>query len=147
MNCYDCIHNGVCYLQEVTNDIEEQLKEFGCEDYKNKENFVRREVFEQVKWERDTAVKQLESYGVGFCENKELVEVKYGEWIEDGYNDIPCVCSRCGNEAPYKVISCHDKYDYNYYDELVFVGEEIEKEYIKTPYCPNCGADMRGEQK
>lgn len=40
MNCYDCIHNGVCYVQEVTNDIEEQLEEFGCEDYKSTTNFV-----------------------------------------------------------------------------------------------------------
>lgn len=40
MTCYDCIHNGVCYLQEVTNDIEEQLKEFGCENYKSTTNFV-----------------------------------------------------------------------------------------------------------
>lgn len=31
--------------------------------------------FEQVKWERDIAIEQLKSYGVGFCENKELVEV------------------------------------------------------------------------
>lgn len=40
MTCEDCLHNGVCYLQEVTNDIEEQLKEFGCENYKCKEDFV-----------------------------------------------------------------------------------------------------------
>lgn len=37
---------------------------------------VSKEAFEQVKWERDTAIEQLESYGVGFCEEKELVEVK-----------------------------------------------------------------------
>ena len=30
MNCKDCIHNEVCYMQEVCNDIEEQIKEFGC---------------------------------------------------------------------------------------------------------------------
>lgn len=108
---------------------------------------VSKKVFEQVRWERDTAIKQLESYGVGFCENKELTEVKYGEWIKDGDNDTPCVCSRCGSEAPYKAINCHDKYDYNYYDELVLVGIEIEKEYIKTPYCPNCGVNMKGRDK
>ena len=22
--------------------------------------------------------------------------IPMGEWIEDGYNDIPCVCSHCG---------------------------------------------------
>ena len=35
-NCKDCIHNGVCYLQEVCSDIEEQLEEFGCEDYRQR---------------------------------------------------------------------------------------------------------------
>ena len=30
----------------------------------------------QIKWERDTAIAQLESYGIGFCEEKkDLVEV------------------------------------------------------------------------
>lgn len=33
MNCKDCIHNEVCYMREVCNDIEEQIKEFGCEDF------------------------------------------------------------------------------------------------------------------
>lgn len=76
--------------------------------------------------------------------NKEnFAEVKYGEWIEDGYNDIPCVCSRCGSEAPYKA-DCREDYDYDYDDNLIFLGAEIEKEYIKTPYCPYCGADMSG---
>lgn len=40
MICENCTHNDVCYLQEVTNDIEEKLKEFGCGDYKYKEDFV-----------------------------------------------------------------------------------------------------------
>jgi hypothetical protein len=42
---------------------------------------VSTKAFEQVKWERDTAIEQLQSYGVGFCENKELAEVKYGKWL------------------------------------------------------------------
>lgn len=40
---------------------------------------VSKKVFEQVKWERDTAIEQLESYGVGFCEDNELVELKRGK--------------------------------------------------------------------
>lgn len=32
--CDECIHNGVCYMQEVCNDIEEQLREFGCDNFK-----------------------------------------------------------------------------------------------------------------
>lgn len=42
-----------------------------------------------------------------------------GEWIEDGYNDEPCVCSNCGHPEP------------------------IKARFLYS-YCPNCGADMRG---
>ena len=35
IRCRNCIHNGVCYMQEVCNDIEKQLDEFGCENYKD----------------------------------------------------------------------------------------------------------------
>lgn len=87
--------------------------------------------------------KNMEKDCKRFKNKADVVEVKYGEWIEDGYFDIPCSCSYCGSEAPYKVISCQDKYDFNYYDELVFVGTEIKKEYIQTPYCPICGAKMK----
>ncbi len=40
IRCENCIHNGVCYLQEVTNDINKQLDEFGCEDYKSTADVV-----------------------------------------------------------------------------------------------------------
>ena len=43
-------------------------------------------------------------------------ERKKGEWIEDGYYDLPCVCSYCGTE-----------------------GER------KWNFCPHCGAYMRGD--
>lgn len=36
-----------------------------------------------------------------------------GEWIEDGYRNLPCVCSYCGEEGN------------------------------RTNYCPNCGAKMK----
>lgn len=45
-------------------------------------------------------------------------EHKTGQWIEDGYYNLPCVCSRCGKE-----------------------GNRSYK------FCPNCGAEMRGEQE
>lgn len=80
---------------------------------------VSQEAIEQLKWERDTAIKQLQSYGVGFGENKELTEVKHGEWET---TDTPlgrcCVCTVCG--------SCPTM-EYN--------------------YCPYCGAKMDGERK
>ena len=33
MNCKDCIHNEVCHMREICNDIEEQIKELGCIDF------------------------------------------------------------------------------------------------------------------
>lgn len=33
MKCKDCIHNEVCDMREVCNNIEEQIKEFGCIDF------------------------------------------------------------------------------------------------------------------
>ena len=40
--CKDCIHDGVCHIQEMSTglEMEEYLKEFGCEDFKNKADFV-----------------------------------------------------------------------------------------------------------
>ncbi len=78
---------------------------------------------EQLKWERDTAIKQLQSYGVGLGENKELAEVKHGEWVQDQY--INQECSSCGFE-----ISDDASYEL-YYDC-----------YRKPKFCPECGTKM-----
>ena len=48
--------------------IRKRLKELPEEDV------VSREVFEQVKWERDTALKTLEEHGIGLGEKKEGAE-------------------------------------------------------------------------
>lgn len=39
-SCKDCLHNGVCYTQETCNDIEQQLKDFGCEDFTTRSEWV-----------------------------------------------------------------------------------------------------------
>ncbi len=31
--CDTCLHKNVCYMLEISNDIEHQLEEFGCKDY------------------------------------------------------------------------------------------------------------------
>ena len=73
---------------------------------------------EQIKWERDTAIKQLESYGVKFCENAEVEKVVHARWEIncDGYYPY---CSRCKSEP---------------------------QGHIMTDYCPNCGAKMDLEE-
>ena len=83
---------------------------------------------EQIKWECDTAIKQLESYGVGFCENAEVKKVVHGHWTEKkfpggGYWDYYFVCSECHHETP-------------------------NRGYTVAPdYCPGCGAKMDLEDK
>lgn len=76
------------------------------------------EAYKQVSWERDLAMEQLQSYGVGFGEDKELAEVKHGEW--KGF-EIPHMmrCSECG-------------------------VSELDIHRTKFDYCPFCGAKMDG---
>lgn len=76
----------------------------------------------------------------------DVVEVKHGEWIEDGYNDCSCVCSFCGAEAPYTSVF-EETFDYDWEENLVPTGYEETKEYIRKPYCPDCGAKMDGERR
>lgn len=85
---------------------------------------VSKKAYEQVKWERDTAIEQLKSYGVGFCENADVVEVKHGGWVywqPDGTNHL-WRCSVCDGaiSTPMKFVADHIK------------------------YCEHCGAKMKG---
>lgn len=73
-----------------------------------------------------------------------MVEVKHGRWIEDGYYDKSCVCSCCGEEAKY-ISSFEETFDYDWEENLRPTGYEEIREYIRTPYCPNCGAKMEGK--
>ena len=73
----------------------------------------------------------------------DVEEVKHGEWIEDAYYDNPCVCSYCGAEAPY-FNKFEETFDYDWEENLVSTGHKTIKEYIRTQYCPECGAKMDG---
>ena len=53
---------------------------------------VPRSIFEQVKWERDVAMKQLEDLGIGFGEEvKDVVEVVRCKDCKYFIKDEPCV--------------------------------------------------------
>ena len=112
MNCKDCIHNEVCYRQEIFNDIEERIRKLGCMD---------------------------------FIARADVQEIKHGEWIEDGYYDIPYVCSCCGAEAQY-TSTFEETFDYDWEENLCPTGYEETREYIRTPFCSNCGARMDGKE-
>lgn len=73
-------------------------------------------LYEQIKWERDVAMQQLASYGVGFGEKADVQKVKHGKWIpceNGGY-----YCSNCDRRVAF---------------------------LVHNNYCPNCGARMDGE--
>ena len=71
----------------------------------------------------------------------DVVEVRHGEWVEDGYDDIPCVCSYCGAEALYDS-TFELQFDYDWEENLVPCGYEEHRTYIRTKYCPHCGTKM-----
>ena len=73
----------------------------------------------------------------------DVQEVKHGEWIESGYYGNSCVCSYCGAEAQY-TSTFNETFDYDWEENLYSTGYEEIKEYIKTPFCSNCGAKMDG---
>lgn len=78
---------------------------------------VGKSVYEQIKWERDIAMGQLEDAGIPFGGKADVAVVKHGKWIHD-YNNV-YGCSEC---------------------------LERETMSPKKPknYCPNCGAKMGG---
>ena len=72
----------------------------------------------------------------------DVAEVRHGEWLEDEYNETT-YCSECKEEALYNS-TFELQFDYDWEENLVPCGYEEHKEYIRTKYCPNCGAKMDG---
>lgn len=60
---------------------------------------------------------------------EDVAPVIHATWIEDGYNDLPCVCSNCGTPKFLMKVTRE-------FDEVIY---EYEGE---ANYCPNCGAQM-----
>ena len=85
-------------------------------------------LYEQIKWERDVALAQLEEYGVSLGEKADVAEVQQGLWIQPHWknSNYCCNCSECGGEA------MHREYQW-------------DKNGI-YPICPNCGAKMNKEK-
>lgn len=94
---------------------------------------VSKDLYEQIKWERDVALAQLEEYGVSLGEKADVVEVRHGRWepimtsktlsfyLASGWK-----CSCCGYEI-------EDKSEKLHYPK-----------WLK--YCWNCGAKMDKEE-
>ena len=84
-----------------------------------KADVVSRGLYDQIKWERDVAIEQLESYGISLGEKADVAKVVHGWW---SHRPDERRCPLCG-------------YHYSY-----FGGKDYN-------YCPNCGAtmDLKGE--
>lgn len=76
--------------------------------------------YEQIKWERDTAIRQLESYGVNFGEKAEMQRVRHGKWISEEDKSMMVAWERCSDCG------------------LCTVDMNLN-------YCPNCGCKMDKE--
>ena len=59
-----------------------------------------------------------------------------GEWVYEKINSYTdrTYCSECGSHAPFEYVT-DDHY-----------GRHAHGEIWKTNFCPNCGADLRGEK-
>ena len=88
---------------------------------------VSRGVHEQVRWERDIAIEQLESYGVSLGEKAEVAKVVHGHWFS---------LTDCSNAGVYCSV-CNKKV---YKEDYAWCNR---KNKLRSNYCPNCGADMR----
>ena len=67
---------------------------------------------------------------------EKIADRPHGEWIFEETDEYKrTYCSVCGASAPFICIS-EDIY-----------GRRLHGRRRKTKFCPNCGADMRGENK
>lgn len=76
------------------------------------------------------------SVNKSICEALHKVSRPHGKWIFEETDEYKrTYCSVCGASAPFICIS-ED-----------FYGRRLHGRIRKTKFCPNCGADMRGENK
>lgn len=73
-----------------------------------------------------------------------LSDVEVKQVLHARWNEEDGTCSACHHEACYDEWT-EPKWDYDWDENLVQVGEENHIQFIFSPYCPNCGAQMDGE--
>lgn len=142
VRCKNCLHDGVCCTQEVSNDIDEWLDEFGCHDFKPRE--MRAEEGVRVLIDFEALLLDIHESVVFSGRGPFNPEVRgaqkiinrikeappvdpeslrpHGKWIlgePDFYGNRKPSCSVCG-EYPL----------FNWAD------------YARCKCCPNCGAKM-----
>lgn len=113
----------VCgHCNEVCSEEPCELKDCDWMAFIDKEpaaDVVSKGLYEQIKWERDLALAQLEEYGVSLGEKADVAPVRHGRWRWVAYDANP------------KIGNWHCTY-----------CNRIPKSFQKEDFCPNCGAIM-----
>lgn len=101
-------------------------------DLASKGEIFSKEVLDQVRWERDIAISQLEVIGKSLGEKMDDVQtITYAKWKEKRHGYLEC--SNCHFET-----NKLDKHGYP-------IGQDIKHNKLK--YCPHCGASMLNKEE
>lgn len=100
---------------------------------------VSKGLYEQIKWERDVALAQLEEYGMSLGEKADVVKVRHGRWVFG--KDLAC----CWGQI---LKNKYHLYCSECLEQAFNRSEDNDPDFdIDTPYCPNCGAKMDKEEE
>ena len=127
---------------------------------------VNKGVFDQIKWERDVAIQTLEEHGIGFGEaaDRPKGDIIYIEALEDIYDELEAEWNEIDPEYTHDIfkdirertwkIPSADRpkgkwiveHTGNGWSNITCseCGYKIDKAR-KYNFCPNCGADMKGD--
>lgn len=152
-NCEYCIHKEVCYDKEVCNNIEEQIKEFGCENFRYENNYNTK-VSTSTNYTNDntngymftnSAHDILESM-FNILTNKDNINMFTEEQISF-LKELIDTCHDCidndtvlNDKREAWWLPFYDEYSEDPTQYVCTNCKNIEDEYIS--YCPNCGCKM-----
>lgn len=109
MTCRDCIHYEICTFHLTGNEWSKcfhfKNKADVWDDEKTSELIEAMAGHEQIKWERDLALQQLESYGIGFGEKGEIISISKAAKVLAIVTGI-APCEMDGNEWLFDCCEC-----------------------------------------
>lgn len=163
MNCKDCLHEKICYMREICNDVEEEIKRFGCMNFVDCANV--REVKDGWEW-KASCKGEGDAQMSDYIDRDELIKhIKdLPTWWGDGsgvYTFYPVEVMVSIGNAPAADVqevrhgewikddsdgcycsACewYADYDYDYVTNYGLGNDDFI-------YCPHCGAKMDGGEE